>query len=356
MAFVEAAPSDPLRPAVELAIARTYEQQDQWTNALKQYDLWLKVFTNSDLRADAEFYRALATSQAGDETNALARLDVFVTEFPTNLLTPVAQMWVGDYFFQRGMFLEAGKSYRWLLQTNWPASKLSYQAQMMAGRAAVGRQDWGEARGYFTSLYNNTNCAEDLRIQALLANGSCLMSQDSTNKPADIQQAIESFKRICDLYPTNRLAALAWGERANALLQWAKSSQQYDDVTNAFQQVILSTSADIAARSQAKVGLAIVMEKQAEQAAGTNRTALLNRALSSCLDVFVGTDLRDGEEPALFWRKEAGLEAGRLAEKLQEWDQARNVYGQLKWLVPALSPKLDNSIRRCDEHRPTSGN
>ncbi len=349
--FVQAAPNDPMRPAVELAIARTYEQQDQWTDAFQRYNLWLTNFPASDSRPQAEFYRAQAAYQASDLTNALAGFTNFVGRFPTNALTPLAQMWVGNYYFQRGVFVEAEKSYRWLSQTNWPVSDLTYQAQMMAGRAAFARQDWDKARGYFTDLYNNTNCAEDLRIQALLACGSCYMSQDSTNRASDFQQAIEIFKRICDRYPTNPLAALAWGERANALMQWAKSSEQYDDVTNAFHQVIVSTNANVAARSQAKIGLAIALEKKAEQSAGINRTDLLNQALANCLDVFVGGNLHDGEEAALFWRKEAGLYAGRLAEKLQQWDQAKNVYIQLKDLVPALSPRLDNNIRRCEERR-----
>jgi TolA-binding protein len=353
--FAKAAPNDPMRPAVELAIARTYEQENQWTNALHQYDVWLLTYTNSAFRPQAEFYRAQATSRVGDETNALACFTNLVAEFPTNSLTPLAQMWVGDYYFQRGAFVEAEKSYRWIFQTNWLASDLTYQAQMMAGRAAFARQAWGEARGYFTNLYNTVNCTEDLRIQALLAYAGCLVSQDSTNKTADFQQAIESCKRICDLYPTNRLAPLAWGERANALLQYAKSSQQYDDVTNGFQQVILSTNAEVAARSQAKVGLAITLEKQADLAAGTNQTALLNAALSNCLEVFIGSNLREGEESAAFWRKEAGVQAGRLAEKLQQWDQAKKVYEQLKNLVPALSTTLDTSIRRCEEHRAGSG-
>jgi TolA-binding protein len=354
--FARAVPSDPLRPALELAIARTYEQENQWTNALQCYDRWLSSFTNSDARPEAVFYRAQATYQAGDETNALARFAGFVAQFPTNVLTPLAQMWVGNYYFHNGVFVEAEKSYRWLFQTNWPASELKYQAQMMAGLAASARQEWGEARSYFLNLYNNTSCPEDLRIQALLAHGSCYMSQDSTNKAADLQQAIESFKRVWSLYPTNRLAALAWGEMGNALLQYAKSSQQYDDATNAYQQVILATNADVAARSQARVGLAIVLEKQADLAASTNRTALLNQALANCLDVFVGTNLRDGEESALFWRKEAGLQAGRLAEKLQQWNQAKNVYLQLKGLVPALGPRLDASIRRCEENRSSEKN
>jgi len=97
---------------------------------------------------------------------------------------------------------------------------------------------------------------------------------------------------------------------ANALLQYAKSSPQYDDVTNAFQQVILATNADAAARSQAKVGLAIALEKQADLTAGTNQSVLIGAALTNCLDVFVGANLRDGEEEALFWKKEAGLQAG----------------------------------------------
>ena len=349
--FAKAAPNDPLRPAVELAIARTYEDENQWTNALQQYDSWLRTYTNSDFRPQAEFYRAQATYRIGDETNALACFTNLVAEFPTNSFTPLAQMWVGTYYFDRGAFVDAEASFRWIFQTNWPASELTYQAQMMAGRAAFARQDWDEARGYFTSLYNNTACAEDLRIQALLAYADCLVSQDSTNKAADYQQAIESCKRVSTLYPTNRLAPLAWGEMANALLQYAKSSQQYDDVTNAFQQVILATNADIAARSQAKVGLAIALEKQADLSAGTNRIALLNMALTNCLDVLVGMNLRDGEQPALFWQEKAGLEAGRLAEKLQQWDQAKKVYEQLKGLVPALGPRLDASIRRCEEQR-----
>jgi len=350
-AFADAAPNDPLRPAVELAIARTYEQDNQMTNALQQYDGVLRTCTNSDFRAQAEFYRAQAIYYLGDETNALACYTNLVAQFPTNPLTPLAQMWVGNYYFQRGAFVEAEKSYRWIFQTNWPASRFSYEAQMMAGRAALARYSWGDARGYFTNLYNTLACPEELRIQALLAYAGCLVLQESTNKTADIQQAIESCRRVWTLYPTNDLAKLAYGEMGDYLFQYAKSTQQYDDVTNAFQKVILATNAPAAARSQAKVGLALALEKQADLAGGTNQTVLLTAALNHCLDVFVGANLRDGEEAALFWKKEAGVQAGRLAERLQQWEQAKQLYQQLKELVPALGPTLDANIRRCQERR-----
>ncbi len=347
--FARAAPDNPLRPEVELAIARTYEEENQWTNAIRQYARWLAIFTNSNARPQAEFYRAQATWRAGDETNALVLFTNFVAQFPTSQFTPLAQMWVGDYYFHAGVPVDAEKSYKWLFQTNQPASELTYQAQMMAGRAAVARQAWGEARGYFTNLYNTTNCETDLRIQALLACGDCYMSQDSTNKAADYQEAIRIFSRICETHPTNQLAPLAWGGKANALLQWAKSSQLYEDATNAFQQVMASTNANIAARSQAAVGLAIVLEKLAENS-GTNRTTLLNLALTNCLDVFVGSIRREGEESDLFWTKEAGLKAGHLAELLEAWPQAINVYRKLQALIPAAAAKFDNDILRCTLH------
>ena len=118
--FVNAAPNDPLRPAVELAIARTYEEENQWTNALQEYDGWLETHTNSYFRPQAEFYHAQATYRVGDETNAFAGFTNLVAEFPTNPLTPVAQMWVGNYYFQRGAFVEAEKSYRWISRPTGP--------------------------------------------------------------------------------------------------------------------------------------------------------------------------------------------------------------------------------------------
>ena len=88
------------------------------------------------------------------------------------------------------------------------------------------------------------------------------------------------------------------------------------------------------------------LENLAENS-GTNRAVLLNLALTNCLDVFVGSIRREGEEPDLFWMKEAGLRAGHLAELLEKWPQAINVYRKLQELVPAAVAKFDNDILRC---------
>src|SRR2546423_5315856 len=94
------------------------------------------------------------------------------------------------------------------------------------------------------------------------------MSRDSTNKAEDYQEAIKAFNRIAQ--STNALKVLAWGQIASCYLQWAQSSPQLaPQLTNAvdyFRRVIDEPIADGSARSIAKVGLAIVLQKQASDA------------------------------------------------------------------------------------------
>ena len=351
--FVKAAPGASLLAEVQLAVARTYEQEGQWTNAVGQYSAWLASFTNSPARPQAEYHRAQAAFLAGDDTNALVLFTNFVAQFPANTNAPRAQLWVADYFFRTGNYRDAEINYQLLFQnTNWPTSKLTYEAQMMAGRAAFAQQLWNNAINDFTNLTSDLKCDTDLRVQAMFAYGDTLISQDSTNKLADYVEAVKVLSLIWESYPTNQPAVLALGRKADALLQLAEYPGQSENLTNAlatYQQVIASERADVAARSRAKVGLAIVLEKQAVRQTGTNQTALLKLALNHCLDVLHGAILRDGETADSFWTKEAGLRAARLAEALQEWLQAVRVNEELQKRFPMLSSRVEKSRLRAQE-------
>lgn len=332
--FAQGYPADPLLPELQLAIARTYELQNQWTNAIPQYDQWLAQFTNNPARPRAEYFRARADFEAGRETNALRAFTAFVADYPTNELAPMAQWWVADYYYSAGNFWEAEKNYQLCYQnTNWPPSELSYQAQMMAGRSAFGRQGWKDARDYFTTLALNTNCPAGvppetfnmLRAQAFFALGDTLLAQDSTNRLADAQDAISAFNQIFYLCPSNQLAVLAWGEKANCFL----TSQDYGAASNAFQMVLDSPLAAPAARSMAKVGQGVILEKLAEQKSGPERGQLLLLASNSYLDVYDGKILRDGEKADPYWKRKAGIEAARLQAEMKHPGAARRIYQDL---------------------------
>jgi tetratricopeptide (TPR) repeat protein len=261
---------------------------------------------------------------------------------------------VADYFFRAGDFVDAEKNFQLFFQ-NFPTNDLVYQARMMAGRAAMGRLGYSDAKRYFTSLTSDTNCPPDLDAQALFAYGCALMqggATDTNSPSANFELATNVFVRICQLYPTNELGALAWGEIGDCALQLAA----YDAATNAYAQVIASPFANISARSQAQIGWGLVLEKRAAQAEGGDQTALLQLALQNYLDVLYGKNLHDGETPDSFWVKKAGLQAASVAETLGEWPQAVAVYQRLEELLPPLRESLENKITAARGHLPPMKN
>jgi TolA-binding protein len=339
--FAEMFPNSPQRPQVELAVARTYEREQDWPSAIGQYESWRDDFPTNGLRPRADYALARANFQAGNETNAFGLFTNFVAQFPTHDLAPLAQWWVADHYFRLGgtNYVDAERNYQMLYQnTNWQGSPLIYPARLMAGHAAMGRQGYKDAIDHFMTLTSDTNCPPDLNGQALFAYGGALMLLDSpaTNNPlANFQLATNIFSQVCQLYPTNELGALAWNEIGDCDLQLGA----FDAATNAYAQVFNTNApANISARSRAQIGFGIALEKKAALATGTNQTALLQLALDNYLDVFdtgVGENLREGEVADSFWVKKAGLQALPLAEALGVVDP-EGFFDHLEWLFPQL--------------------
>lgn len=343
--FGKAFPDSALRAEVDLLVAQLAEQQSDWTNAAAAYDEWLTRFpTNSPLRPQAEFARALVEARAGNETNALARLTNFVARFPTNVvLSAQAQWWVADYYWNQLQYQPAETGYKLLFQT-WPQSELALDARMMAGRAAMAWQAYGNACEYFTNLASQPNCPDALRAQALFGYGGAL------NKLANVEEARRVFSGIKDLYPTNQQTALAWGEIGNCSLQLAaEDGSYYAAASNAYQQAIASPFASVAARSQAKVGLGITLEKMAELKPAEEKTRLLLLARDNYLDVALET----GAAADLFWQKEAGRKALKVLEALGDWCAVEKLCSQLQdwlpWARASLEASRDRASKLCRE-------
>jgi outer membrane protein assembly factor BamD (BamD/ComL family) len=100
--FEDMLPNSPLRPEADLAVARTYEQDQNpdWPAAIRQYENWRKDYPTNALRARVEYALAAANFHAGNEANAFELFTNFVTQFPTNELAPLAQYWVADHYFR----------------------------------------------------------------------------------------------------------------------------------------------------------------------------------------------------------------------------------------------------------------
>jgi TolA-binding protein len=356
--FLRRFPASPLAAEAHLAIARTYVQEQDWVAAIGKLDDWVGRFGGHPARAQAEFDRAWVNYQAGRVNVALGLFTNFVTQFPSNALAPLAQNAVADHYLRAGDFPNAERNYQLVYQnTNWPPSELTWQARMMAGRAALARQGYKDASQYFTDLINallaDTNSPPDLLAEAWLKLGDAITegSQFDAAKPLDSRwgEAIKAFTRITQM-PTNRFTPLAWGRIGDCHFQLAKElPDRYTNAMAAYQIVMTSPLADVPTRSQAEWKLAGVLEKIAATRPPAEQPALFQTARDHYLNVVYGTNLREGERPDPFWVERAGLAAARLLESLQQWESAVQLYQRLHEQLAALRPSLEKRIERARE-------
>lgn len=351
--FEERFPQSPLLPEARLATARTWESEHNWTNALEVYDVWVARFTNNALLPQAQYYRGWASYEVGQGTNALTIFTNLVAQSPTHPLAALAQNWVADYYFRRGDFVLAEDNYQLLFRNkNWAASGLAYQARLMAARAAAARLGFSDALGYLTNLISDANCPADLVPQVYYELGDATaLGAGDTNKPAaNYFDAIPIFNKLPQLYPTNPLTPLAVGRIGDCYLQLAAQDPNY--LTNAiacYRSVVTNPLAGVTVRSQAEVGLALALDKPAVRRVGAGASPDRQLALQHFLNVVYEKNLRAGEAADPFWVKRAGLEAARMAEDSQLWDQALRLYQHLEELLPPLRPMIENRILKAKE-------
>jgi TolA-binding protein len=325
-----------LLPQVELAVARTYEREQNWPAAMTNYENWLREFPTNVLQPQVNYALAQANFQAGYETNAFQLFTNFIAQFPTDTNAPLAQWWVADHFFRLGgtNYPDAEKNYEYIFQTPaWKNSPLVYPAQLMAGRAAMGRQSFSDARTYLTKMLD-TNCPPALATQARFAYGSVLKQLDSpdTNRPfLNFETATNVFAQIYAANPTNETGALACSELGDCNLQMGA----FDAATNAYAQVVQSPYAGTGLRSRAQVGLGLTLEKKAARLPVAEQKPLLLLALKNYRDVFYSEDAA-----ADFWMKKAGLQALPLMISLGDGDVDK-FFDRLEKKLPPLTEMLE---------------
>jgi TolA-binding protein len=345
--FEELYPGNPLLSEVRLAIARTYEAEQNWDAAITNYDAWTQAFPAHYLMPQAKFSVAWDEYMAGHETNALMLFTNFITRFPTNELSARAQYWAGEFYFRHSDWLSAENNYQLVFQNaSWPASELAYQARMMAGRSCTERTAYKQAVSYFTNLFS-ADCPRDLQVQATMAYADALISQDSTNKTAELTEAIRSLQTIIQSQSNSWQAAQAWGKIGDCFFDLgAKDANQYTNAGNAYRKVFEAPAATGAARNEARFKLGATIEKQAALATGEAQTSLLKDALKQYVDAFY-QGLHDTDKPSPLWTKKSGLAAGQIAETLQQWQPAFCIYYQLKILLPVLGPVCDKKMDKA---------
>ncbi len=367
--FVQLFPDSTLVPEAGLAVARSYEREGKWTNAVQQYSAWLAKNSTNENVPRAEFCRAVALFQSGAERDAVAQFTNFVARFPTNLLAARAQNWIGDYYFNRGLrgepdadqqFLEAERNYLLLftertISTNWPVTELTFAARLKAGHAAFRRQSWDQALYYFTNLTSSSEAdvtCPSIVSQAVFAYGDTTIQRPGPDALDRFSKAREIFEYIPKRYPQDPNVPRALARMADCYLQLASADANY--YTNAYdhyRKVTNAPDADIATRSAAEFGMGEVRRKQAAGLQGAEAMQMQRQALDHYLNVAYKSNLRDGERPDLIWVRDAALAAARLCESQKNWELASKLYRRIAEMIPALRETMETKINKATEQQ-----
>ena len=348
--FIKTYPQSALVPEVRFAIAKSFAAEGKWPDAIGVHESWLGAYTNHFLLPQVHFDRALLNHLAGNATNAFNLFTNFVTRFPANPLAPVAQNWVADFFAEQERWAVAEQHYQRVFQnTNWAGNPITYHSRKMAAQMAFLRQGYSDARSYLTNLINDPACPADLKPEAWFILGDVIIEQPitgSTNKLFNYMEASNVYDQITKLYPSNRLAILAWGKRGDCHLQLASEyPESYGHATNSYQMVLQLKRPDtpVSVLNQAETGLGKVYESMAESRKGAEREALLKQSLKHYLNVVYS----EAPDPAFL--KIAGSSAGRVAEALGEREAALELYRRLLKDLPALKTTWESRIESLEK-------
>jgi TolA-binding protein len=347
--FLETSTQSNLTARVRLAIARTFEQEQNWTGAEQAYQSWLQDYPDNPDRPRAEYLLALTIARTGEDTRALNLMTNYVASFPNTEFTPLARWWTADYYWRHKDFINSEASCQLLFKLH-PESSLRFEAQLMAGRSAIARDALREAISYFTNLANDANCPTNIEAQAYFGYGDALMNS------ANYEMAYQVFSKVTQLFPDDRIAVLAQVKMGNCYLQLGgmdstNAAKNYAIASRAYQEVLSSTNhTEFVDRAEAEVGLGLVFERQSKLVTGTNTTIYMQRALDHYLNVVYGKTRKVDEDSDMFWVKTAGLDhALRLTEMLQAWDQAARLCDTLAAQLPSLQSQLEKRRLHAEE-------
>lgn len=350
-------PDAKIIPEIRLALAQTYVEDKNWTPALREYEWWIADFPHHPKLPDVKFDFAWATYQSGNEKQAVELFNQFIREYPNDSKSAEAQMQIGDYYLSSSQFVKAESCFQKVYE-QWPQSGLRYQAKMLAGIAAVGRQGYSDAREhYFQPIFDqgrhinpNSDVPDDLVVEAFFAQADTLVMEEplmeESRQRGQIQDAINTLEWIGHNYPKHPLVPVAKARMAELYFQLGvENPARYENAIQLYREVLGYENISPLVRCKTRVGLALALEKQAETLDGAARRDRLNEALAQLEAAFYPDDLNGGE-PDPFWISKAGLELARLGTSMGMYEQAARVYQRMIKNFPALQPELE---QRLDE-------
>jgi len=370
--FQEQNPDEDLVAAAQLENIRIQILKERWPEAIDLYGRWLEAYPNHSMVPKVRLDRAWTLMRSGRKADAImAYRDLAEAKLKTPEVY-AAKIWLADQNFNSVTNRsEAEKIYLVIAsETNCPPY-LRHRSQLMAGRAALARDGYDDARKSFVSLLNDTNVSETERIQATFALGDLTMI-DLKVSPADasleakkilekrIHYSTNAFYSLIQPVKTNIVAARAWGRIGDVSLMVARGREAYyAHAKNAYQEskaILEKNIKTISAPSdlddilnQTLMGLAYCAERAAVDKGAEVRKAALEEALNNVIDVYNDSYGSPVKKQNLYWRAQSGTVAIRILKELKQYDKAIVKCRELEIVFPQARVELQGKKEELEK-------
>jgi len=350
--FRQQNPGAQLLAAAELENIRLTAAEGRWTETVALYNKWLGDYPNNALARAVKLDRAWALAQSGQMLNARAAYREIAKGKPPGRETYAAQMWLADQaFHSKTNRLEAERGYLEIAGATNSPPQLRQRALFMAGRAAMVRQGFEDARKIFQDLLNDKSLKMSGRIEATFALGDLTLTELGSGGEGTLgrlTQATNAFHEIILESPANAVAARAWGRIGDGCLLISRDQPGYlSHAEDAYRKSLaLAEAAPVEVQSQSHLGLAYTLERSA---AGVDAEARLNSAADHAMAVFYGRHLEAGEKVSAYWQTQSGFVAIRILERLKRYREAIGLCDELARLYPGLKNGLSARRKRFGE-------
>ena len=347
--FLAQSADSPFRPDLELALAGSDLRAQRWSNAIPELDQWISANPQHPQLPRAMWDRAWAMAQARMLTNAALEFARLAAQFPAAASAGQAQLWLADDYFSRREYDRAGLACNILITNEvWRGKPEWYRAKFLAAESARKLENWRDAGILLFDLLNDKEVPAFMLPSAYFALGEFFLScppdeiklpDASSDKSPDAayNKALEAFRKVAS-YTNSPLSPAAMGWMANCYLQKAaRATNFYGTAIELYGQVLRTSTADSAVRSEAAFGGARAFESWAVKLAASGDLSqareIREGAVNQLLDLLHGKWLQPGEAPDPSLVEKAGRLAGEIFESMGRWGDASRLY---RWLAGEL--------------------
>ncbi len=336
-----------LRAEVDLALAHTYEREGAWASALTSYEQWLEKYKDSPDRARAEYALAWVHDRLDHTERALALFQQFVRVHEQHAFVPLAQNWIADYYFNRGLFREAEAAYGKIADAfEQSTEEQKEQSVLMMGKCQFRLRDFTRVIELLTplsdSLTDKVKAGEeidrDFGGEVFLSLGDAHFAHARESEVGSQEQteragaATNAYIAVYAVHRPNRWEATAWG-RSGDLKYYL--GEEYQEAIQDYGFALGFDNVSISMRSQLEYSLGQVKERMAEVDAEDQQKQLNEQALQHFLSIVYLKNLKKGENPDAFWVRKAGIKVMEMLERTRNWEQAKAFSEYLIELMPA---------------------